>query len=271
MDLRNFKHSKDDIDAETWDDWLADQAKPKAKPTVVSRKPRAQQGGVVAGDFVATRGERASRPPAVPHAKPSKNPNTHKAASPRSVSIQIQVPSVRIPKVRVPWRALRPWAVAVGVMVLVVFGGKALIDHMPKREKKQPAIPVNAQASADLGYKPLVPAPRVEGEPSPTKPVYNSQKKLYTFNDQYKGARLTVDQQAIPDKLRGNEEEIQKIADSIGADQSFTTTAGKVYIYTGEKGGSQRLLLANNKMLMFIQSTQQIDNASWVNYIQDLQ
>lgn len=270
MDLRNFKHSKDDIDADTWDEWLADQGKPKAKPAV-SPTPRAQRGSVVAGDFLADRGGRASRHRATSQTKPSKKAHTGKSASPPSVSIQIQVPSVHLPKFRVPWRAIRPWAVAIGVIVLVVFGGKALIDHMPKREKKQPAIPVTAQASADLGYKPLVPAPRLEGEPSPTKPAYNSQKKLYTFNDQYKGAKLTIDQQAVPDRLKGNEKEIQKIADSIGADQSFTTTVGKVYIYAGEKGGSQRLLLANDKMLMFIQSTQQVDNASWANYIQDLQ
>lgn len=270
MDLRNFKHSKDDIDADTWDEWLTDQAENKPKPVEVPS--RTIQGGRVAGaDFVSREGVPVPRSKASPKHAPKPTKKTNKTPPQPSVSIQIQVPSVNFGKLRATLRTMRPWAIGVLVLVLVVFGGKMIVDHMPKREKKQPAIPVNAQASADLGYKPLVPAPRAKGEEGPSKPVYNSNRKLYTFNDQYKGAKLTVDQQAIPDKLKGNEKEIQKIADSISADETFSTTLGNVYIFTGEKSGSQRLLLANEKMLMFIQSTKQIDTASWVSYIQSLQ
>lgn len=271
----NYPKKKTGLDEEAWAAWLgieptgagkkAGKKAGKPVPALQYRQPGSHKPGQPVDGM---RGE-PKRPPHLPQKHGAAE--TPGGSSQPAVSIQIHLPEFHIPRPHIPWGALKPWLIGAATLVLVVFGGKFIVDRLPKHETTQPKTPVNAQASADLGYKPLVPSARAEGEAAPSAPAYNSQKKLYTYNDQYKGANLTVDQQAIPEKLKGNEAEIAKLAHALNTTDSFTTTLGKVYIFTSETSGAQRLMLANDKMLMFIQSTQTVDTADWVHYIQDLQ
>lgn len=122
-----------------------------------------------------------------------------------------------------------------------------------------------------MGYKPLVPPVSPEGKATASLPKFDEKRKLYTFFDVYNGANITVDQQAVPEKFKGNETEIKKIAESVGANETFTSTQGTVYASQGESATTQRLVLANDKMLMFIQSTKKLSVSDWIDYIQTLE
>lgn len=196
--------------------------------------------------------------------KSQSNPKSNAAIS---VNIQLpQLPKVRVPEWRkLPWQALRPWAFALGLIVFLVVGGS--VYSWWQNGHKAPAKVQTISATKDMGYKPYTPA----GKTVATFGQYDPKKKLYTFNDAYMGSRVTVNQQTIPDKLRDDKAELQKLIDSVGAAESFTTSKGEVYVATDLATGSQRLVLIGTNLLVFIQSTATLENASWVKYLSTLQ
>jgi hypothetical protein len=263
MEFGNFKKIDFDED-ESVPDWLRDndansQATPRKKSTGTSR-------------VKSTEGFTGSRvKPASVSAHKKSQADTRKDALPApapTVSIQVHLPEFHLPHRSIPWRRLRPWLIGVAVIMVLLIGGWKLQAHVsqPKRVQKAPVI-----VAADLGYKPLVPPETVENKASVPRPTYDEQRQFYTFNDVYKGANITVNQQAVPEKLRGSETEIKKLATSMGAVDTFTTTLGVVHSATSKESGTQRMFLVNDKMLMFIQSTKTISDADWVNYLQGLQ
>ena len=198
-------------------------------------------------------------------------PRPQKGGGQPTLSIQIHMPHLRMPRVRqpdIPFKRLRPWLIA-GTFVLVgIFGGKMLLGATQK-SAPTPKAPTIVQA--ELGYKPLQSVQLVAGKVTATPPKYDEAKKLYSFYDSYKGANLTVDQQAVPEKLKTSKTAVRELAASIGANDTFTTTLGTVYISSSEDANTQRMMLVSDKMLMFIQSTKTLPNTDWVVYIQSLQ
>lgn len=258
MDIHKFR-KKSEVDPDTWEEWLSD-----ASP---SRHSSGSQGHP--GD---TKKHNRDNPqvaskPAQKASKMAQSGQANQDSKP-AVSIQITMPAVRMPKVHIPWRRLRPWAIGLVLLVVALFGGRALVE-LTKQKKQTPEVPTSVQAVVDLGYKPILPT-KAEGEPTP-QTAYNKEKGVYTFLDTYLDANLTVDQQALPKSFRDNPKAVQGLADSILADDSFTTTKGEVYMHTEKSSGAQRLFVYNDKMLMFIQSTKKIDTVSWVEYIQSMQ
>lgn len=147
-----------------------------------------------------------------------------------------------------------------------------MIDCSSRHSTPVDSTPVNVQATVALGYRPLVPSARETGEKSPSAPKYDKERKLYSYNDLYRGSNLTIDQQSISANFKDNPEAVKNFAEgTVHATESFTTTVGKAYLYTDVASGSQRIVLSNDKMLMFIQSTKKLDVATWVEYIQNLQ
>lgn len=193
---------------------------------------------------------------------------TKQPASP-AVSIEITMPHFRVPQPEISWRKYRPWLIGAGLLVLLLFGGKIIQERLAKQPTSQQKTPVIV--AADLGYKPLLAPATAENQNNTSKPTYDEQRKLYTFNDTFKNARLTVNQQAMPEKLKNNEPEIKRLAASIGATDSFTTTLGTVRIATSKETGTQRLFIVGDKMLMFVQSTSTLSQTEWVEYLQSLE
>lgn len=267
MDLSKFKRVDFDDD-NAMPDWLRDDtsAIDEKKPFLPTRRAKLTQS-----QMKPTEGFSQSQ------VKPILSPRTLRTEEKKrrehpqpTVSIQIHMPQLRLPKISVPWRKLRPLFVVLGIVLVLLLGGKWMQTKLATAkptEKKAPVV-----VAADLGYKPILPQARTDTAQSAAipKPSFDEQRHLYTFNDIYKGANLTVNQQAIPEKLKGSETGVKKLATSIGATESFTTTRGKVYIATSKESGTQRLMIANNKMLMFIQSTKAVSNSDWVSYIQSL-
>ncbi|MGB4800465.1 MAG: hypothetical protein WBP03_03025 [Candidatus Saccharimonadales bacterium] len=268
MEFGNFKKIDFDED-ESVPDWLRDND--VKSPATLQKKPietsrvKSTEGFALFPVKYVSRAQTSNEDAQLKGNKKQKD----KAAQAPTVSIQVHVPEFRMPKVSIPWCTLRPWLFGGLVAVALLVSGWELQTHLsrPKQFQKVPVI-----VAADLGYKPLVPAisTGTEAENAP-KPTYDEQRKFYTFNDVYKGANITVNQQAVPEKLRGSETEIKKLATSMGAVDTFTTTLGVVHSATSKESGTQRMFLVNDKMLMFIQSTKTISDADWVNYLQGLQ
>ncbi|MCA9327815.1 hypothetical protein KDA14_04775 [Candidatus Saccharibacteria bacterium] len=256
MDLSNFRKNSDDMD-ETWDDWLG-QNDSKSK-----EQKKGDADSRALDDFGLRSGEKTAL-----QRKPTVKKPQREAEDDTAISIEIRMPHVRIPKPHIPWRRLRPWGITAAVVLVLLLGGKFLVEHtLPK--KKAPTTPSSVQAVLDLGYKPILPV-KSDGTKTPTL-TRNPEKNVYSFYDTYLDSNLTVDQQALPKNFRGNAQAIEDLASSLQAKDSFTTTIGTAHIYTDEKSGAQRLFVYNDKMLMFIQSTKTIDDASWVEYIQSMQ
>jgi hypothetical protein len=269
MDLGKFKRVDFDDD-DAMPEWLREDVptKEENKPFLQTQPTQKTQPKVKSTEgFLSSK---VKLPPYADSALPSAQKSGEQARP--MVSIQIHIPHFRPPKIAaLPWHKLRPWLIACVAILLLLVGGKWAQSRVSKSKNTPQKAPVIV--SADLGYKPLVPPANSDTAQTAAipKPAYDQQRHFYTFNDIYKGANVTVDQQAVPTKLKGSDTEVKKLAASIGATDSFTTTLGKVYIVTSKESGTQRLVLTNEKMLMFIQSTKTVSNADWVTYIQNLQ
>lgn len=282
MDIGNFK-SRDPDQEDAWAEWLGaepsdEENKAASEAPRDRQQPQAGQSGSMDGFGSST----SAKPLETHQRAKSHSEMLQDQTDNPTIAISIQMPELHLPRVHIPWRRIRPWAIGALSAVLVVFGGKFVIDHLPSHRQQAAKTSASVQAAIDLGYKPVVPSARPSDDAQPSKPTYNSQKKLYTYHDTYQGALLTVDQQAVPAKLKGNETAIKNLATSIGATQKFTSTLGTVYISPASKvdsdsssnttaQSSQRLVLVNDKMLLFIQSTKQLDTATWIEYLQDLE
>lgn len=252
MELGKFKRVDFDDD-DVLPEWLREE-QPAAKKTQVEKKPP---------QVKSTEGFGPSQVKSDLRLREKKGQDS--AAEP-AISIQIHMPSFKMPSI--PSVRLRPWAIGLGVVLLAVFGGKALLGATQKKAPVQKAPTV---VQAELGYKPLQSVQLEAGKATATEPIFNEKKQLYTFNDTYKGASLTVDQQALPDKLKTSKTAVRDLATSIGANSTFTTNRGTVYISNIEGANTQRMMVVGEKMLMFIQSTKVLTNADWVAYIQNLE
>ncbi|PID98816.1 hypothetical protein CSA80_03840 [Candidatus Saccharibacteria bacterium] len=260
MDIRNFKHV--DLDDENGlPEWLRDT---NSAPSRHGKSPRKKQTRTKpTEDFVSFRSEK------VPHNKAERAQKVQE--QPReapAVSIQISMPSFRPPKLAIPWRRLRPWVIAITLLGVGIIGGKMLLSltqQQPVKEK----VPTIVQA--ELGFRPLAVLGASDDSSNAKRPAYDEERKLYTFYHTFKGAHITVDQQPVPEKLKDNKAAVRELARNIGADEQVATSLGTLYLSSSEDAAGQRLMLVNNKMLMFIQSTKAFSNADWVAYIQDLE
>jgi hypothetical protein len=255
MDVGKFK-TIDFDDDDALPAWLRDDTSPDQPPKKAIRHTSPSQVKSTEG-FTASQVKRRLRRSEVPPPKHGEQP---------TVSIQIHMPQLHVP--RIPFARLRPWLLAAVVVFVGIFGGKLLLGATQKTAPTPKAPPV---VQAELGYRPLQSVQLEEGRATATKPKFDQTKKLYSFYDTYKGANLTVDQQAVPEKLKSSNTAVRDLARSIGTNDTFTTSVGTVYISNSEDANTQRMMLVNEKMLMFIQSTKTLPNSDWVTYIQNLE
>ena len=282
MDIGNFK-SRDPDQEDAWAEWLGaepsdEENKAASEAPRDRQQPQSGQSGSMDGFGSST----SAKPRETHQRAKSHSEILQDQTDNPTIAISIQMPEFHLPRVHIPWRRIRPWAIGALSVILLIFGGKFVIDHLPSHKQQAAKTSASVQAAIDLGYKPVVPSAREATQAQPSKPLYNSQKKFYYYSDTFNGADMYVTQQGVPSSLKDNSDAIVKYAKSIGATEKFTTTLGTVYISPVSKAdsdsssnttaqSSQRLVLVNDKMLLFIQSTKQLDTTSWVDYLQDLE
>lgn len=190
-------------------------------------------------------------------------------AAPRksNISISIRMPKLHLPKLRKIHvsEAARPWVIAGTVVVLLLFAGSAFSLWQRRHKPNTPVETISA--TKDMGYKPFIP----EGKTVEKAGQYDAERKMYTFYDTYEGINITVNQQTLPERLKGSRSEQQKLADSIFATETFETAKGTAYMATSEGSGAQRVVVVGDHMLLFLQSTQRLDSHGWILYLQKLQ
>lgn len=191
-------------------------------------------------------------------------PHRKSAHSARAITISLSVPKIRLPKLTIPWARVGKWALGVGLVGVVVIGTPQLLRYQAQKAKQ---VAVN-QKTATPAYAPLKPS--TEGG-AVAGAGYDGKRQMYKYDDVYNGVKMTISQQPLPDILRSNPKEIQKVAESIGAKEKVVTTNGDAYISTDDKTATQRVVVVHRQLLVFIQSSKSMTNAEWVAYIQRLQ
>ncbi len=258
MDLSSFRKSTDD-EEETWAGWLrgdeqepeSPQLKPRKEPLLDLTRPGVEEPPQLTDSLKKPRGKKKS------------------SGQDPAISIEIHMPHIRVPKPHIPWKRLRPWLITGGVIIVLLVGGGWIQTKLSQNKpapQKTPTV-----VAAELGYKPLSPPARINVPASQQKPVYNKEKKIYIFHDEYLEAIVDVTQQAVPPELFKSTAKQKELENSVGTTDSFTTTLGTVHVMTSKETGGQRLFLFNDKMLMFLQSTKILSNADWAEYIQTLE
>ncbi len=195
--------------------------------------------------------------------------NKSDVQSAHQIAISLQLPQLPHFPVMILSRRVKTWLGLSILLIGLLLGGRMALtrDNTLSTGSIEPVIP-----QAELGYRPLVPPEKVNGETqTASSPVFDSKRKLFTFTDVFLGSNLTINQQPLPEKFIKQPGAIVDLAKSIGATENVTSIVGKAYLHTDEFSGAQRLMVVNDKMLMFIQGTKKLQPSDWVEYLQSLE
>lgn len=258
---RRFSNSK------AWVDWLSDES--VRKPAGPPSPPKFNEQALKKLGFTSyafTNDDRVRTKHSQTLNTALKKPLNHLSSG--DISINIHLPSIKLPKIRINWRRAIVWG-GVGVVLLsFIFGTPKILQYFSSRSQTKTNKALSSAKAPS--YAPLTPETVIkEGQVSGAQ--YDSKRQLYKYDDEYKGVSLTVSQQPLPNQLRENPAKIADIAKaSINATEKIHSTNGDVYIVTDEKTGTQRLVLVHRQLLVFIQSYDHLENVDWLVYVQSL-
>lgn len=269
-------------DADTAD-WLGDGPPPptfklklKPKPQSIARQPKPSQTEAAHRARQAQlrlRQERL-RQAGLHRSSPAQKAQQSPEKPAVKISIDLSLPKIKPPKIVIPWQLVRKWGIRTAIVLVVLVGLLAgirlyLTSGMPETPKEKGGTAVAKDAKPT--YKPLAPKDKpnlAAGDKSVSN--YDAKRKLYSYNDNYQGNRLTVSQQPLPKSFSSDPVQIRKAADSIKADEEVDTALGMVYIGFDEKANVQRMMLVYRDLLIFILSGKRLDNETIKTYVESL-
>lgn len=271
--------------SQAWLDWLSDGSSEKTRPAngqghSHQQRQHVSQARTVSSTYVAParrtlglRPEMFTASSAKPITKPPERPKAgrrlkkpqpilHAAgqADDGNIAIRIDLPKFQLPSMHIPWRKVFKWGSVALIIAVIIVGTPTLIRHQTTEQKKKAA----ATAEATPVYSPLKPEQQVSGA------QYDGKRKLYKYDDTYKGLTITVSQQPLPENLRDDPAKIKQLAEGLGTVESFETTNGTMYIASGEESNTQRVVVAHRQLLIFLQSNGTLSPVDWVAYVQNL-
>lgn len=107
----------------------------------------------------------------------------------------------------------------------------------------------------------------------PTAKAFDESVGVAVFKDSLNGAAITVSQQKLPDNLKNNPSELQKLAISL-EDKAIInrhdSKKGLVYIAQTQEGGNT-VIFNYADLLVFMRSTELIEDQLWIDYVNQLQ
>lgn len=193
---------------------------------------------------------------------------------PVQVSINVSLPTMdtfeplvrpikRLKQIRIP-RAYLKIAGAMTVIALIGFAGyKVLPGFINKEEDSQVLASKTEKPTYDVTKPDNVNAANGEVK-------FDAEKQVASFSDTVGGVKVTVSQQPMPENFKSNPYgELEKLATSFSATESFAVNDFKVFIGTSAKG-PQSLILIKDKKLIFIYAERKLPNTEWVKYIETL-
>lgn len=239
----------------------------RVRPDQLRTRPVAPQYGGSGGRLAA------SARPVRPHARqqaatplsPQAPPAQHSPTQPQpTISIQVQMPHFKLPQLPRPSaRQFRYGVIALGCMVVLGVGG-VVAQRLASRHTKKATLGQSTQ-QAKPSFKPLVP---VDDNKQSTPTHYDAEHKVLSFTDTYAGASLTVSEQELPEKFKGNEAAFKEMAKSFGAEKNIDVGIGTLYVAGYEQ--NQFGILRTEKFLLFLRSNKQLPTEAWKDYLATL-
>jgi hypothetical protein len=94
---------------------------------------------------------------------------------------------------------------------------------------------------------------------------------VYAFPDKVNNIAISVSEQPLPSTFKNDTDtQINKLAKSYNANDTFTAGKIKAYIGTSAKG-PQSVIFTESGLLILMKSEKQIDTNSWKSYIASLE
>lgn len=119
----------------------------------------------------------------------------------------------------------------------------------------------------EAGFDTLNPAEEVSAQ------VYDQENDVAIYKDSIGEVEITVSQQVLPDNLKNNPDELQKLAISLDDKTTINrheTQKGVIYIATTE-AQTNIVIFSYNNLLVFIRSNGLLDDQIWIGYVNSLE
>ena len=111
------------------------------------------------------------------------------------------------------------------------------------------------------------------GNTEPTDRAFDEEVGVSIYKDNISNVAVTVSQQVLPENLKNNPAELQKLAISLDSKTSINrheTQKGLIYIAETEEE-TNIVIFNHNNLLVFIRSAAIIDDQAWIDYVNQLQ
>lgn len=210
---------------------------------------------------------KASLPPPKPNHDAYEEPRDDR---PVQVSINLSLPSFehikphaqRLKRI-VRYRPGKRAVTAAGLVVIVVVAATII----PKTLNKNDTKGVLSEKTAKPTFTVAEPKDQSTDQ---TQTNFDPDKKVASFSDQINGIKIVISEQQLPEKFKADRfGELEKLATSFNATESFDVNDGKAYIGTSVKG-PQSIVMVKKDLLIFLYADRKIDNKSWIEYIEKL-
>lgn len=212
--------------------------------------------------------------------KPSNDvaPAVRGSAKQTTFALHITVPKLswkwfRLPHYTRPSVAqVRYWGVFTVVVIGIGIGARGLVEWRTLGAGDigagNPAVQGAGTGKAP-SFSPVFPSSRKEAL-AKTKHTYDSGRQLYSYQDSFEGAAITVSQQPLPTDIKKNPATLKDIAAKIGATEKVDTAFGSAYIATSPNKSSQRVVAVYRDLLLFVETVKAYDAETWKFYLESL-
>lgn len=260
IDLGRFKSKSD----KEWVDWLADDPVPPSMPAKMREN--------------ATR--EASRPVVRRVGQQTTNitPETIKLQpdNAKTVSIHLSVPkfkfskdSLKLPQpVKNLYKLHQKWVIGgSGIVAVVIVVAVVTLIAGGNKDSDNPAVLSDQDQKAEFAYS----LPKGSSETIDGPVRFDSTRKVVNYRDSIGGVEITISQQQLPSGFKDDTaNKVKKLAEDFSATKAITTANPTAYLGQDVKG-PQTVIFSKKDLLVFIQSTNKIDEHDWAEYITNLQ
>ena len=263
IDLGRFKAKKDD----EWAEWLKDDP----IPSTIRNRMRTQAVQQASQPRVRHVSERQHTNTPAPVVIPTKQ--DIEQSKDAAVSIHISIPKLKSPKQGVKSLIAKvsphkKW-VMIGAGSVILLVGVPITLQLTKNDKDNGTdTAVLAEKTEKANFEYSLP----DGDASEANGTvkYDATKKVVNYQDDIGGVAITISQQPLPSNFKDDTEaKVKKLAEDFAATKTIATANPTAYVGTSAKG-PQTVIFSKKDLLVFIQSTKEIDDKDWAEYITNL-
>lgn len=169
---------------------------------------------------------------------------------------------------RVASTSRKAWVVSALVIGLVSIG---LIGYLSLRST-QPASESNSACPKQPNFATILPADKSINQLGGWKPLCPpGSPPTYAYSDQIDSATITVTQSPVPEAFNHNPQAaLKKLAEAEHYPKELVASDNTVFYLGISAKGPQSIATIKNDLLVLIKSDQPVEDASWINYIGNL-